>query len=73
MAESQKQPGRMGRPVTVKATTGLMVKMSDAMRGAITKRAKAERVTLSEAARRLLAYALQHMPKGKPRRDSGHD
>lgn len=73
MADSPKKPGRMGRPVTVKATTGLMVKMSAVMRGAITKRAKSERVTLSEAARRLLAYALQHMPKGKPQRDSRHD
>lgn len=67
MAEKNAAPARMGRPVTVKATTALMVKMSAAMRGAITKRAKSDRVTLSEAARRLLAYALQHMPRGRTR------
>lgn len=65
MAEKPAPPSRMGRPVTVDATTKLLVKMSDAMRTAITKRAKAEGVTLSEAARRLIAYALKHMPKGR--------
>ncbi len=50
----------MGRPVTVGATTGLMVKMSSAMRGAIEKRAKAANVTLSEMARRLIALGLKH-------------
>lgn len=65
MAEKPATPSRMGRPVTIGATTKLMVKMSEAMRASIAKRAKAERVTLSEAARRLIAYALKHMPKGR--------
>ena len=57
------EPAKMGRPPTVGATTKLMVKMSAKMRTAIERRAKAERVTLSEAVRRLIAFALQHMPK----------
>jgi hypothetical protein len=59
MSQKTEPPSRMGRPVTVGATTGLMVKMSAAMRGAIEKRAKAANVTLSEMARRLISLGLK--------------
>lgn len=59
MSEKPEAPSRMGRPVTVGATTKLMVKMSGQMRAAIEKRAKASRVTLSEMARRLISLGLK--------------
>jgi len=39
--------------------------MSATMRAAIESRAKAERVTLSEAVRRLIDYALRRKPRTK--------
>lgn len=59
MAEKPATPPRMGRPVTIGATTKLMVKMSAQMRSAIEKRAKASSVTLSEMARRLISLGLR--------------
>lgn len=62
---SEKPAKRRGRPVTIDGTTKLMIKMSATMRAAIASRAKAERVTLSEAVRRLIDYALRRKPKAK--------
>jgi len=59
MERNAAKPGRMGRPVTVQATTALMVKMPQQMRSAIEKRAKRADVTLSEMARRLISLGLK--------------
>ena len=57
---------KRGRPVTIAAVSTLVLKLPAEMRAAIESRARAEHVTLSEAVRQLLDYALRRKPKGKP-------
>lgn len=59
------EPAKRGRPVTIAAVSTLVLKLPAGMRSAIEDRAKAEKVTLSEAVRRLIEYALRKGPKPK--------
>ena len=60
------EPTKRGRPVTIAAVSTLVLKLPAEMRSAIEERAKAEKVTLSEAVRRLIEYALRKRPKPTP-------
>jgi len=69
MSQKPAAPVRMGRPATVNATTGIMVKMSADMRASIERHSKVLGVTMSESARRLIALGLKHWkPAGTVRR-----
>lgn len=50
---------KMGKPPTVNANSSIVVRLSGVMRAAIEERAKAQAVTLSEAARRLIEIGLK--------------